>query len=701
MSPISVVRLRCGAFVACWLLSIAAASAAKIDLNAYRQYDFGRGGAGLTSADFDEDGLPDVVAVQRIADGVLAVLLSRPDGTFVSSSIPGLSSLGSVRAADFDEDTHLDLIVSALDEIILFRGDGAGSFAESTRAASGGFNEDLFVADLDGDGHADVVVANRSADAARVFLGDGTMGLTAGATLAAGLDPEGMSGGDLDHDSDVDLVVGSRDRVTLFAGAGDGSFVVSGDLGSIASTDVLVHDVDGDGHLDVLFGQGAGLGVALGDGTGGLLPSNLFASNGGIGQISVADLDRDGKLDAIGCGTRLFVFRGRGAGVFAAARPLPTPNPVSSVTAVDFDGDGFVDLAAGLIGGGSVVVFPNWLGRRLPKPERLGTLEGAEGLVAADFDEDGSIDLLVSEVDAPHLQYFRGNGRGGFANGTHVGSDALRSMLVADLNEDGHADVAGASTDAGVRILIGDGHGGFAGGNVILGGSPLGIATSDFNADGHVDVAAAVGSFGVRLLFGDGDGNFAVASLGVGPGGATSVAAADVDEDGDPDLLVTHASPESGLSILSGDGMGGFGSPVRIAPTIRPTVVIPADFDGDGHLDLATTDAQPLHANTVCILLSDGAGGFGPPTSYLAGTDTRDVVPTDFDGDGRLDLAVVLDVGFSILPGRAGGGFDPLIPFGVGRFCRHGVVADFDRDGLPDLAVDDERTTYVMVNRSR
>jgi dienelactone hydrolase len=117
-----------------------------------------------------------------------------------------------------------------------------------------------------------------------------------------------------------------------------------------------------------------------------------------------------------------------------------------------------------------------------------------------------------------------------------------------------------------------------------------------------------------------------------------------------------------------------------------PSAVAVADFNGDGKLDLAVTNTGD---NTVSVLLGKGDGTFATATSYGTGSQPFSVATGDFDGDGNTDL-VVANVGettVSVFLGKGDGTFKQGVTYQAGNAARTAVVGDFNGDGKLDLAV--------------
>ena len=273
-------------------------------------------------------------------------------------------------------------------------------------------------------------------------------------------------------------------------------------------------------------------------------------------------------------------------------------------------------------------------------------------IAAADFDRDGRPDLVVANSGSDNISVLLGTGNGSFAAALTIAvGDSPHGLTAADVNRDGKPDVVVANSGSDtISVLLGNGAGGFAlasGSPIPVANSPWYVVAADLNNDGNPDLAithtgfeGGVAATQLTILLGNGAGGFAPApgspiTVGRIPYG---VAVADFNRDGKPDLAVANQFSSS-VSILLGNGDGTFaaapGSPITVGS--GPSWVAAGDFNEDGRPDLAVTNQG---SGNVSILLGNGAGGFTAAPPVAAGTGPTPVVARDLNGDGHLDLAV-------------------------------------------------------------
>ena len=331
------------------------------------------------------------------------------------------------------------------------------------------------------------------------------------------------------------------------------------------------------------------------------------------GRPVLADMDRDGDLDVVlACGT------------CCGSRPDPRSG---KVVVLENDGSGRLRPLAD-----AVVIGPS-----------------ARKIAVGDLDGDGLPDVAVAEHDtyAVHLLQNLGGGRlVAFADSPVAAAVGARphthEIALADLDGDRVLDVLTTNAnDHAISVLRGDGKGRMA----PVPGSPFAtvarhpydaLAIADFDGDGDVDVVVPLLRDGrLALLRGRGDGALSgdAADLVVVSARPGYVLAADVDRDGDVDVLGSH--DDTGvLDVLINDGRGHFAAGgVELSQPIWGLAA--ADLDGDGDLDLVC-GAQ--NGADVQLLRGDGRGGFVAWQSLTAGRQANHVAVGDLDHDGRADI---------------------------------------------------------------
>jgi len=299
------------------------------------------------------------------------------------------------------------------------------------------------------------------------------------------------------------------------------------------------------------------------------------------------------------------------------------------------------------------------------------------------------------------------------------------SVAVADVNGDSKPDLVVANLCATVTscnnasgtvgMLLGKGDGTFQ--PVVTYGSggyfANSVAVADVNGDGKPDLLVAnecadssncdtSGSVGV--LLGNGDGTFQTAvPYGSGGWGSKSVAVADVNGDGKPDLLVANTCPSTtncntsgSVGVLLGNGDGTFQPAVTYGSGgYWPRSVAVADVNGDGKPDLLVANycggtSNCSTSGTVGMLLGNGDGTFQPVVTYgSGGLYANSVTVADVNGDGKPDLVAAnyLSNNAGVILGNGDGTFQTAVTYGSGGsvYLYSVAVADVNGDGKPDL----------------
>ncbi len=330
-------------------------------------------------------------------------------------------------------------------------------------------------------------------------------------------------------------------------------------------------------------------------------------------------------------------------------------------------------------------------------------------VAVGDWDGDGTRDLALANNASNDVTILLGNGAGGFIQAAGspilVGS-APSSVAAGDLDGDGALDLAVANYGTNdVTILKGNGSGGFsqaAGSPISVGTGPQFVAVGNWDGDADLDLAVAnFGSGNVTIYLGNGPGTFTQASGSPIAAGTQPVAVAsgDLDGDGDLDLAVADYGSND-VTLLKGDGLGGFALPTLVGVGSNQLFVALTDLDGDGDLDLA---AALYNANAVEIQLGNGAGTYvqkaGSP--FAVGLNPFSIAVGDLNGDTKPDLAVANSTSghVSILLGGGTGGFGQAAgsPIATGPNPLSIVAGDWNGDGKLDLAVGNRGGNNVTI----
>lgn len=389
-------------------------------------------------------------------------------------------------------------------------------------------------------------------------------------------------------------------------------------------------------------------------------------------------------------------------------------NP-SGVAVADFNGDGRPDVAYAhrAFLDNTIAVQTNIGGGTVGDVTSYPAADQTVKIASADLNADGHPDLVaISQglsMAGNVIDVYLNNGDGTFAHSTTTGGNAPSALAIADFNGDGHLDLALANSsvnDQGstVSVLLGTGTGTFgAETTYTVGTGVFGLAAADFNGDGLVDLAVgqatgAEDAYHVVVLDNTG-GAFAVTSDVSVPGiterwpGEPVVAAADLNGDGQVDL-VAGAQGDNQVAVLLNQGGGAF-SQTLLPASFGPAALIAADLDGDGHPDIA--EAAPYggtqSTGELAFLHGAGDGTFASASFINQSAQPNDVAAGDFNGDGRLDLAVPNEsagIG-SIDRQLPGGGFAgaPVYTAAPGLLPLDSASADFNGDGKIDIAVDE------------
>ncbi len=330
--------------------------------------------------------------------------------------------------------------------------------------------------------------------------------------------------------------------------------------------------------------------------TASLVQNNLQvggAINSGPNGVNVSDVDRDGDLDLVWNYGR-FMVSIRNGSVYDPVVVYNGATAKQSVT-IDLNNDGYPDLA---------------------------------GLT-----QKNSTDSLV-------VFFNDGDGTFTFNNRYSVNADTYYGYFTAgDINGDGFADLISTHNYSNkIIVLTNNGNGTFGSGvEYAANGRPRGIALGDVDGDGANDIVITndVGAIdSISVLINSGNGTFAAPVQYSLEGDHTpvSLVTADVDNDGDLDILVAEYS--GNVAVLINNGTGTFAAPVHYNTNYGRLFVVAVDLNGDGYLDIASSGG-----NVYIQLLNTGDGTFSTATGGNIATASGGLDAGDLNGDGAIDIA--------------------------------------------------------------
>jgi hypothetical protein len=642
--------------------------------------------AGITVGDVNGDGKADVVVaysnvMSRTSSQMsIQTLIGKGDGTFTAMtaatiSVPTsltLSGLAPVALGDLNGDGKLDI---------------AALLQEQNSRSTG----TIVVTTALGNGDGTFAALNVNSPISAAVSGVPNLSFnSAGVAIL-----------DLNKDGKQDLEVDMNGELYAALGNGDNSFSpqVSSDFqGDYA---VAFADLNGDGYPDAICGS-AGLQVYLGKGDG------TFAAPTINGQYAIdiatpqgvvaADFNGDGKLDIAELGSdykEVSMFFGDGDGTLHGALQLSLPTDVATPdteleNVLKATAKPYSDLVVLNLGGTTPTLqtgLSDGKGNFSYVPSLAAGLPADFNFVEpvqADFNGDGLQDLLMAGASG-ELWVSLSNGDGTFGTPVAINLPTLTCSLsygtAGDLNGDGKQDIVvayggdsvcgGVTTVSGYFVIAGKGDGTFKTPVFFPSGVQLYSATlADMNLDGNLDLilddapTSSSGTFQVTLQAGNGDGTFGAESTLLTNYVVTDVKVADMNLDGNPDVLLAAEEvygsdvTTAGLVLINGNGDGTFGNHSLIAGGNVFLQTQVADMNGDSIPDieasLYTNGAQPNTYYGFSTLLGLGGGGFSAPFNQLIPLNGVLPLVGNFFDDNAPDVVTDTFYGIDLFLGQGG-----------------------------------------------
>ena len=621
------------------------------------------------AVDLNGDGIPDLVMSEGSTNEKfgLAISFGNGDGTFQPTVVYYTGTdifIGGVAVGDFNNDGILDAVIPGDQGVWLFTGKGGGIFNPAVLTPCSGIGgADIYTADFNGDGNADVImqfVLGGSDTSAGFFVAFGNGNGTFQAPVQYDPGPpytvHRIAVGDINGDGFPDVAVSTEanNKVYIYLNNGQGVFNKAHIIALTGQSYMAIGDVNGDGKADLVSGGGD---IALGDGNGKFQAAESYtvAAQEGAGLPVLADLTGSGQLDVVvGTQAAISVLLHKSKAKFEDGVWVSLPGAGSCAAAGDFNGDGKPDLAMPTSSGITIL---------------LGT----------------------------------GNANTPFTVGASLSLSGVGCPLAGDLNGDGILDLlVGANSANGVVAFLGNGDGTFREADTTP-VSPGVLALGDFNHDGKLDFADSSN----QMALGNGDGTFQSPTAIVADpptGGYSWIATGDVNNDGWTDIVLTNWNIARAIYILRNNRAGGFDQET-LSNDNGPVAVVLGDLNGDGNLDMV---AEMFYLPDAVIYLGNGRGGFTMQKTTLPYTHGSDYPATigDVNGDGIPDIILPVSGDVEIWLGAGDGTFPTSTVYGTGLGDSEILLQNLHGQsvgaGVPDIvAPDSSGGVTVLINTTK
>ncbi|HXE62358.1 MAG TPA: FG-GAP-like repeat-containing protein, partial [Bryobacteraceae bacterium] len=697
-------------------------------------YPMNSAGDTIVAGDFNGDGFPDLAISSSSAKNVTVMLNS--GGAFPETQGPVslAAAPGGIALGDFNGDGITDLIVTepSLGKIVIFAGDGHGSFAAYGNPVSAGVSPAaIAVADFDGDGKQDVVFIDTTLSQAIVLRGDGSGGftpVTVGAPFAMSSSLFGIGVADFNNDGRPDFAISNASGLSvgvwLWNGVDGFNPVPNNPIATPAFAGPLaLADFDGDQHIDIAVADPAGpVRLLLGDGSGHFTPAlNTFAGGSGINFLVAGDIDGDGTigLAAIDISTnKVTLLRGgqapvTGALTSASAASVPYGTPIDLTLALNPDASAF-RVPAGIAfffdpDAGQFALSPD---SSTPFHATVTTLAPGSYSMTGEYFSTGGTQSFTSEPVARTITqlsqtitfsplsdrpfgspqflldssasvtsslslFFSTNTpsvctvEGTVVTILAVGGCSITASQPGDfIHQAAEPQTQTFSVTPASQTITFD-----AIPARILGSAPF-IAAAQSNS--HLPVTLASTTSSVCTV-----SSTLVTLL------ATGTCTIHATQPGDANYGAAPVASQS-FSVIRSSAAGTMSSasaPISVGR--GPYAIAVGDFNNDGLPDFATANDQ---ANTVTVALAHASSSYAADVSapIPVGNSPISIAAGDFNGDGCIDLVTAdqADGKLTVLLGDCFGGFNPLSQRpAVGNAPSYVAVVDLNGDAIPDLAV--------------
>lgn len=489
-------------------------------------------------------------------------------------------------------------------------------------------------------------------------------------------------------------------------------------------------DVDGDGDLDLVVGNGGSdpgnqttfqaNRLYLNNGTSApfagvvaitIAPADLHYTN----VVALGDVDGDGDLDLIAGNrgvSRNRLYFNDGSGGFDAGHDITADSFSTTALALgDLDGDGDLDLVVGNFAQANRIYLNDGSGDPWDSLGSGSAIPASSqytiSLALGDVDGDGDLDLIAGNYNNQANRLYRNDGSAGFSAASDITADSedTTSVVLGDIDGDGDLDLIAGNENQANRIYLNDGSGdpwdSIVNGTAIpnSNNNTASLALADVDGDGDLDlIGGHANNEQNRLFFNDGHGGFASsAPLSSNSQSTYALAIGDMDGDGDLDVVAGNINQPNRLYLNTSNASpwnGVSGSSIPSSSQNTEALAL-GDVDGDGDLDLVSGNIF----NSNRLYRNDGSGGFIAAGPVTADSDnTLALLMADVDGDGDLDLIAGNESGspnrvYLNDDGMGGSWVGSDLPGSSTQDTTSLALGDVDGDGDPDLIVGNQAAT--------
>jgi uncharacterized repeat protein (TIGR01451 family) len=613
-------------------------------------------------ADLDNDGDDDLISGSS-ADSKVA-WYENLGGNFGPQQI--LSSSASnpihIHTVDIDNDGDLEIFAAlySSNEIVWFDNLGSGNFGALTILSSSTVNPNFIQSsDFNSDGYMDIAYSSygNNISAWHENLGNGTFGPQQIISTGSGVS-HCINTIDVDGDLDDDIISSFGAEIIWQENLG-GSFGPQQIIESQSDVErALTLDFNNDGNMDYVEynnGTSGRIRLYMNNGNGTFTSQVITSLIDGLSSISKGDINNDGFMDLLGTSTfdrDIFWFENLGNGTFSSERFISTqPSLTHNLIGVDLDMDGDNDLLASS-GGDNKILWSENIGGDFSKLRVIDFIKfdnfatSGVSVTYADIDNDGDNDIAAVTVGDSTIGWYENLGNGTFGS-SQIIADTIRSYAIGTVDSDNDGDydiICGSHFDDAIYLFENLGNSTFSSAQLISYGvsSVTEIHFSDLNSDGNIDIITCSYSQSEIYWFENLGGNQFAPAIYINGTNNTGIALADLDNDGDEDLV--YSGSYLGWQKNNGFGVFQAGGSITFSPNAGIGVTT-SDLDGDGDQDvlipLGSIDGFSWFENM-------GNATFGPQQITLSIGSTQKITTSDLDGDGDEEIILGSSINISV-----------------------------------------------------